>query len=111
MSRTGRWGTIPSALRSDGTNPTPLFAAALRALADREVAFVHLVRTAADGRPIGHRAYPPRAAAAFRTAFPCALIVSGAFKRARAIELVESRWADAIGVEAGTVGDAIAPGQ
>lgn len=88
------------------SDPVTLFTMLLTTLAGQELPFVHLVRTAADGTPLGHLPYEDRnAAARIRAAFPSAIIVSGAFTRRRAVELVRSRWADAIGVEAGMVED------
>lgn len=84
------------------SDPVTLFATLLTTLGGQELPFVHLVRTAADGAPLGHLPYEDSAAATrFRAAFPSAIIVSGAFTRQRAVELVRSRWADAIGVETG----------
>ncbi|CAO3356312.1 oxidoreductase [Azospirillum melinis] len=88
------------------SDPVTLFTMLLTALAGQELPFVHLVRTDADGAPLGHLPYEDRSAAArIRAAFPSVIIVSGAFTRRRAVELVRSRWADAIGVEAGMVED------
>ena len=88
------------------SDPVTLFTMLLTTLAGQELPFVHLVRTAADGAPLGHLPYEDRSAAArVRAAFPSAIIVSGDFTRRRAVELVRSRWADAIGVEAGMVED------
>ncbi|CAO3440843.1 oxidoreductase [Azospirillum endophyticum] len=84
------------------SDPATLFPAILTMLGEQELPFVHLVRTAADGAPLGHLPYQDRSfAARIRAAFPSAIIVSGAFTRERAVDLVRSRWADAIGVEAG----------
>lgn len=84
------------------SDPVGLFGALLTALGGQELPFVHLVRTAADGAPLGHLPYENGGGAArIRASFPSAIIVSGAFTRQRAVELVRSRWADAIGVEAG----------
>lgn len=86
------------------SDPVALFTAALSTLGGQEVSFVHLVRTAADGAPLGHLPYDePGCAARIRAAFPSAIIASGAFTRAGAVDLVRSRWADAIGVESGTL--------
>jgi N-ethylmaleimide reductase len=88
------------------SDPVKLFTMLLTTFAGQELPFVHLVRTAADGAPLGHLPYEDRNAAAhIRAAFPSAIIVSGAFTRRRAVELVRSRWADAIGVEDGMVED------
>ena len=88
------------------SDPVALFTMLLTTLAGQEIPFVHLVRTAEDGAPLGHLPYEDRSAAdRLRAAFPSAIIVSGAFTRQRAIELVRSRWADTIGVEAGMLED------
>ncbi|SMF53179.1 N-ethylmaleimide reductase [Azospirillum oryzae] len=88
------------------SDPVALFTMLLTTLAGQEIPFVHLVRTAGDGAPLGHLPFDDRSAAdRIRSAFPSAIIVSGAFTRQRAVELVRSRWADAIGVEAGMLED------
>ena len=88
------------------SDPVALFTMLLTTLAGQEIPFVHLVRTAGDGAPLGHLPYEDRSAAdRLRAAFPSAIIVSGAFTRQRAIELVRNRWADTIGVEAGMLED------
>lgn len=82
------------------SDPVTLFTSLLTTLGGQELPFVHLVRTAVDGAPLGHLPYEDSSGAArIRAAFPSAIIVSGAFTRQRAVELVRSRWADAIGVE------------
>lgn len=84
------------------SDPVTLFATLLTTLGGQELPFVHLVRTGADGAPLGHLPYQDSdAAGRFRAAFPSAIIVSGVFTRQRAVELVRSRWADAIGVDSG----------
>nr|WP_222528113.1 hypothetical protein [Azospirillum sp. 412522] len=88
------------------SDPATLFATLLTALGGQELPFVHLVRTDADGAPLGHLPYEDHGGAArIRAAFPSAIIVSGAFTRERAVELVRSRWADAIGVETRMLND------
>ncbi|MBP2301237.1 oxidoreductase [Azospirillum picis] len=84
------------------TDPPALFEAVLGMLAGQEIAFIHLVRTDADGAALGHLPYEqPGFGGRLRAAFPSAIIVSGDFPRDCAVDLVRRRWADAIGVEDG----------
>jgi len=86
------------------SDPVELFTAALRQLWEHDIAYVHLVRSRADGTICGHEPFAmPQAAERFRAAFPGIMIVSGNYTRDSAVEAVESRWADAVGFGGGPV--------
>lgn len=73
-----------------------VFMETLRALHDQEIAYVHLTG-AVPLEPATTGAFRPAPAAdALRRAYPGMMIASGNFNLAQAIDLVESRWADAI---------------
>ena len=78
-----------------------LFAEVMRALSERELAYVHLATvngrfvSLPDGRPISIATCTDRRA--FRSDVSGALIASGYVDIDTAVAAVESRWADAIG--------------
>ena len=80
--------------------PTELFTETMRSLYDRDLAYVHLVRTTSDGHIDDHRLLDRPVAARLRSAFPGVLITSGKYSQSEAIEIVQSRWADAVGISA-----------
>lgn len=73
-----------------------VFDQALRALAEQEIAYVHLLGTTSPGLRGASAEGGTSAARALRRAYPGILIGSGRRDLSHAIELVESRWADGV---------------
>jgi 2,4-dienoyl-CoA reductase-like NADH-dependent reductase (Old Yellow Enzyme family) len=69
---------------------------ALRALAEQEISYVHLLDTASLDLPGASARVGTSSAKALRNAYPGILIGSARGCLSYAIELVESRWADAV---------------
>jgi N-ethylmaleimide reductase len=79
------------------SNSMDLFTQAMRTLYDLDAAYVHLVRTDENGRRRGHLDLKYSDAAKLRAAFPGFLIASGNYTKLEAIDIVDRRWADAVG--------------
>lgn len=68
----------------------------LRGLHDQEIAYVHLTGAKPLDAVLAGTLRLTPTAEALRRAYPGILIASGRFSLGQAIDLVESRWADAI---------------
>ena len=92
-----RVGTRLSPCAREGQ--TALFAGVMRALSERELAYVHLANPGAPSVPVCHPLSIATAASrrAFRSDLSCALIVTDQVELDVAAAATGSRWADAIG--------------
>jgi 2,4-dienoyl-CoA reductase-like NADH-dependent reductase (Old Yellow Enzyme family) len=83
-------------LGRNDVSPLDLCEAVLRAVNERQVAYVHL---AGRGACPGPALYGAAGARRLRTAIAWPLLVSGPFTPLAGLAAVESRWADAVGFE------------
>ncbi len=92
--RLSPWGKFNSMSDSD---PVALFGYVLKRLAERSIAYAHLVEPRANGGADGNLdANAPDAAASFRQAFPGVLLSAGGYQGESAAGAIASGHADAI---------------
>lgn len=93
-----RIGVRLSPFRRNGAEgiPTNVYDEVLRSLHDQEIAYVHLVNAKPSARGVATILRLSPAAKALRRAYPGILVSSGQQSLSLAMDLVESRWADAV---------------